>query len=454
MENVNSGNDGIKNGPIKQKKCFEVKKLSGKDCKIGKIVLTLQRIFCVFFISEYFAPAKYMEIMLESFYRIHKNLILQVNASVRRLLMDEIDWSDRLIGIKGCRGVGKTTFLLMYAKEHYSPDSKECLYVNFNNLYFTQHTLVEFAKEFVEGGGRTLLLDQMFKYDNWSKELKECYDLLPQLHIVFSGSTVMRLVEGNTDLQDIVKMYNLRGFSFREYLNLQTGTSFGAFTLPQIIKNHAQIAKDICQKVHPLWYFDAYLREGFYPFFLEKRNFSENLLKTMNMMLEVDVLLIKQIDVAYLSKLKRLLHIMLEDTPCGVNISKISSEIDVSRATVMNYLKYLKDARLLNLLYMEDKQFPTKPNKVYMQNTNLMFTHSTKEANTEAVAETFFYNALHAMHKINATEREAKFVVDGQYYFDVFAKMPKKPSIRLCARADLEQGEKNLIPLWLFGFLY
>jgi len=230
---------------------------------------------------------------MEAFYKTHTYLVEHVQSPVRRQLMDEIDWNHRLIGIKGSRGVGKTTFLLQYAKENFGIDHR-CLYINFNNFYFTQHTLVEFASEFCDRGGKTLLIDQTFKYENWSKELRACYDLFPQLHIVFSGSSVMRLIEENTDIQDIVVSYNLRGFSFREFLNLETANTLKSYTLDEIIQNHVQIAKNIAKTVKPLDYIASYLNHGFYPFYLENRNFSENLLKTMNMMLEVDILLNKK----------------------------------------------------------------------------------------------------------------------------------------------------------------
>ena len=243
---------------------------------------------------------------MEAFYKTHNYLVEHVQSPVRRQLMDEIDWSHRLIGIKGSRGVGKTTFLLQYAKEHFGTD-RSCLYINFNNLYFTQHTLVEFAGNFCKQGGKTLLIDQTFKYENWSSELRECYDTYPELHIVFSGSSVMRLIENNTDIQDIVVSYNLRGFSFREYLNYSSGSAFRSYSLDEIMQNHVAIAREICAKVKPLDFFQPYLVHGFYPFFLEQRNFSENLLKTMNMMLEVDILLIKQIDLKYMANIRKLL---------------------------------------------------------------------------------------------------------------------------------------------------
>lgn len=202
---------------------------------------------------------------MEAFYKTHNYLVEHVQSPVRRQLMDEIDWSHRLIGIKGSRGVGKTTFLLQYAKEHFGTD-RSCLYINFNNLYFTQHTLVEFAGDFCKQGGKTLLIDQTFKYENWSSELRECYDTYPELHIVFSGSSVMRLIENNTDIQDIVVSYNLRGFSFREYLNYSSGSAFRSYSLDEIMQNHVAIAREICAKVKPLDFFQSYLVHGFYLF--------------------------------------------------------------------------------------------------------------------------------------------------------------------------------------------
>lgn len=394
--------------------------------------------------------------MLEAFFDTHRYLMEHLKPVVRRQLMDEINWQERLIGIKGSRGVGKTTFLLSYAKERFGT-SRECLYVNFNNFYFTEHSLVNFAGEFVRSGGKTLLLDQIFKYQNWSAELRECYEKYPTLHIVFSGSPVMRLTDENPHLKDIVRMYNLRGFSFREYLNIQAHCSFKTYTFQQIITSHEQIAPEIVDRVNPLWYFYDYLQRGYYPFCLEDKNYMETLLKTMNMMLEVDILLIKQIDISYLEKLRKLLYVMLEQTPCTVNISQLSEEIDSARATIMNYLKYLKDARLLNLLYTDGKHYPLKPTRIYMQNTNLLYALPTRQVNNQTAAETYFYNALHGTHKVNATDRNALFVVsdhDKKYHFNVQEKMSSKPTFRLSAVSGIEIGKGNQIPLWLFGFLY
>ena len=392
---------------------------------------------------------------METFYRTHSYLVEHTNAPVRRDLMDEIDWNDRLIGIKGTRGVGKTTFLLQYAKEKFGTDHS-CLFINMNNFYFSKYTLVEFAAEFVKRGGEVLLIDQVFKYPEWSHDLRACYEMFPTLKIIFTGSSVMRLKEENPELSGIVKVYYLRGFSFREYLNLQSGNCFRAYTLQEILENHEQIAKTILRNVKPLDYFQDYLHHGFYPFFLEKRNFSENLLKTMNMMIEVDILLIKQIELKYLSKIKKLLYLLAVDGPVAPNVSQLATEIQTSRATVMNYIKYLADARLINMVYPKGEEFPKKPSKLMMHNTNLMYSIYPVKVEEQDVLDTFFMNTLYKDHKLYKGDKGTSFMVDNGLHFRICAegcKFKNNPNVYY-ALHKLELGHGNMIPLWLFGFLY
>lgn len=392
---------------------------------------------------------------METFYRTHSYLVEHTNAPVRQDLMDEIDWNDRLIGIKGTRGVGKTTFLLQYAKEKFGTDHS-CLFINMNNFYFSKYTLVEFAAEFVKRGGKVLLIDQVFKYPEWSHDLRACYEMFPTLKIIFTGSSVMRLKEENPELSGIVKVYYLRGFSFREYLNLQSGNCFRAYTLQEILENHEQIAKTILRNVKPLDYFQDYLHHGFYPFFLEKRNFSENLLKTMNMMIEVDILLIKQIELKYLSKIKKLLYLLAVDGPVAPNVSQLATEIQTSRATVMNYIKYLADARLINMVYPKGEEFPKKPSKLMMHNTNLMYSIYPVKVEEQDVLDTFFMNTLYKDHKLYKGDKGTSFMVDNGLHFRICAegcKFKNNPNVYY-ALHKLELGHGNMIPLWLFGFLY
>ena len=392
---------------------------------------------------------------METFYRTHSYLVEHTNAPVRRDLMDEIDWNDRLIGIKGTRGVGKTTFLLQYAKEKFGTD-RSCLFINMNNFYFSKYTLVDFAGEFVKRGGKVLLIDQVFQYPEWSHDLRACYEKFPGLKIVFTGSSVMRLKEENPELSGIVKVYYLRGFSFREYLNLQSGNNFRAYTLQDILENHEQIAKTILRNVKPLDFFQDYLHHGFYPFFLEKRNFSENLLKTMNMMIEVDILLIKQIELKYLSKIKKLLYLLAVDGPVAPNVSQLATEIQTSRATVMNYIKYLADARLINMVYPKGEEFPKKPSKLMMHNTNLMYSIYPVKVDEQDVLDTFFMNTMYKDHKLYKGDKGTSFMVDGNLHFRICAegcKFKNNPNVYY-APHKLELGHGNQIPLWLFGFLY
>ena len=331
---------------------------------------------------------------MEAFFRTHTYLVEHTNAPVRRQLMDEINWDDRMIGIKGTRGVGKTTFLLQYAKEHFAPNDRRCLYVNINNFYFQGRGIADFAGEFYKNGGKVLLIDQVFKEPNWSKELRICHDKYPELKIVFTGSSVMRLKEDNPELNGIVKSYNLR----------------------------------------------------------------ENLLKTMNMMTEVDILLIKQIELKYLTKIKKLFYLLAVDGPKAPNVSQLANDIETSRATVMNYIKYLAEARLINVIYPVGEEFPKKPSKVMMHNSNLMYAIYPIRVEQQDIMETFFVNSMWKDHTVNQGNKENSYIIDGSRKFRICdamggGKIRMSPDT-VYARYNTEIGKDNQIPLWLFGFLY
>ena len=393
---------------------------------------------------------------MESFFRTHRYLVEHLQAPVRRDLMDQINWKDRMIGIKGARGVGKTTFLLQYAKENFSPSDHSCLYINTNNFYIQNIGITEFAGEFYHDGGKVLLIDQVFKQPDWSHQLRECYERYPGLKIIFTGSSVMRLKEENPELNGIVKSYNLRGFSFREYLNLQTGHRYRPYTLEEIIKNHHLIATEILKEVQPRDYFKDYLHHGYYPFFLEKSNYSENLLKTMNMMIEVDILLIKQIELKYLTKIKQLFYLLTMSGSTVPNVSQLAQELGMSRATVMHYIKYLMEARLVNMIYAKGDEFPKKPARVLLHNPNLMFSFYPKRFDDHDVQETFFCNSVWRDHLVNKVGNIGSFLLDGQHEFRIIehATRLKSKSKTLFAVNQCDVGEGNQIPLWLFGFMY
>ena len=392
---------------------------------------------------------------MEYFKESHINLVNNSKSVVRRELIDEIDWSHRLIGIKGFRGVGKTSFLLDYLRENY-PDPKDSLYINLNSFYFTSRKISGFADEFYKRGGKLLVLDQIHKYPTWDVELRTCYDSMPGLKIVFSASPVLRVHEGNEYLKDIAKIYHLPGLSFREFLNHQTKQNFRKYTFDELIVNHIDIATEITNKVKPLAHFDAYLEHGYFPYFLDRSTyFSDDLLKHINLALEIDVTYLNQIELKYLSKLRKLLYIIANEVPFSPNISKISNEIETSRATVMNYLRYLKNARLINMLYANgDEELQKKPTKIYLQNTNFLNTVVPANRDNSTYRQTFFYNQVSFKNKLKSVDG-FDFNVNDKYTFNVGGKHIEPTTPECYVASDrIEIGEGRKIPLWLFGFLY
>ena len=392
---------------------------------------------------------------MQNLVHIHNILQEQSTVTIRRELLDEINWNHRIIGIKGFRGVGKTTFLLDIVKEKFLND-KTCLYVNLNNFYFTKRKIISFADEFYKTGGKTLILDQIHKYSDWASELKTCYDNFPELQIIFSASPVLRVLEGNNELKDIAKIYHLEGLSFREYLNYQSNLSFRRYTLKEILTDHVNIAQEITREIKPLAFFNDYLKNGFYPYFLENKGFyNETLLKHINLALEIDVTYLNQIDLQYLPKLRKLLQITASQVPFSPNVSKISADVQTSRATIMNYLRYLKNARLVNLLFANGNEDEIKkPDLVYLHNTNLMYAIEPANINNKTLRQTFFYNQVGYQHQIKSSEK-ADFKVDEVYHFSVGNKYTRPVVGDSYAAADMiELGNGRTIPLWLFGFLY
>ena len=394
--------------------------------------------------------------MLETFFRNHAYLLEHYNAPIRRALMDNIDWSYRLIGIRGPRGVGRTSFLLQYAKENFDPHLRQCLYINLNNFYFQGRGLVDFAGEFVRIGGQVLLADQVFKLDDWREQLCECYRKYPLLRIVYTTTSVERPDAAGSPLSQIARTYVLHGFSFREYVNLKTGNSFQPFSLDQVLADHEQLARAITQRIDPRELFQDYLRFGYYPFFLENHNFIEALLKAMNQMIEVDLLFNKQVELKYLSRLKRLLYMLAVSGGEAPNVSRMAKTICTSRATVMNYLKYLEEARLINMVYREGESFPKKPAAVMLHDTNLIHAVYSPSMSEQYVMETFFVNTLWRHHTVNRLRRDGFYKVNGTTEICVCDRQrrTKAGAPTVFARYNSTICRGNEIPLWLFGFLY
>lgn len=394
---------------------------------------------------------------METFFISHAYLMEHFHAPVRRSLMDSIDWSYRMIGIRGPRGVGRTSFLLQYAKENYDVRLRQCLYINVNSFYFQAHGIVDFAGRFVAEGGQVLLIDQVFKLQNWREQLCECYRLYPYLRIVYTTTSVsMGEEEDTTGLSSLSRTYVLHGFSFREYINLATQQSFEPYTFDKLLNEHEQILRTILPKVHPWNYFLDYLKHGYYPFFLENHNFTEALLKAMNNMIEVDLLLNKQIELKYLARIKKLLYLLAINDPTSPNVSKLATEIGTSRATVMNYLKYLEEARLINMVHREGEKFSKKPAAIYLHDANLMYAVYEPSMTEQTIMETFFVHCHWRHHTVHKARRAGLFRIDNTTNICVCdkTKRVRTAADTIYVKYNTDIGREKEIPLWLFGFLY
>lgn len=392
--------------------------------------------------------------MIESLFRTHDHLLRHRPSSVRRFLMDEIDSQERLIGIIGSRGIGKTTFLLDWAVEKYGVLNRKCLYVNLNHFLFSTIKLVDFASSFVAQGGEMLLLDQIFKYPNWQSELNECHSKYPTLSIMYTGSP---LIEETLDWETYKgKIYRLPGFSLREYINSQTGLDLPVFKWEDIINNHVKISKTILEQTNPNSWFNDYIHHGYYPFFLAESTYLESLLKNINMTLEVDVMYIRNIDQRLLPKLRTLLYLVSLSSPTLLNVSQLAKGISTSRATVTNYVNFLKEAELIALVHRSEATEAKSSLISYLDNTNLGYVLAPESLSETEICRTFFLNQVSKCLKVEATVRaHVNFIVDSKHQFRIDKETNARYRLdRLYAVNNINTGAKNIIPLWLFGFLY
>lgn len=377
-----------------------------------------------------------------------------------RSIMDTIHWEARLIGIKGARGVGKTTLLLQYIKKNL-PIDKATLYVSLDSIWFAENTLSALADQFVKQGGNYLFLDEVHKYPNWSQELKNIYDDYPELKIVFTASSLLEILNARADLSRRAVVYTMQGLSYREYVNLNLGLQLPKYTLSEILDQHVSIASEINKKIKPLQYFNDYLHHGYYPFFQEVPElYFYRIEEVLNLILEIELPLLRKVEVAYIAKLRQLLLIISQSVPFVPNVSKLSERIGVNRNTFVSYLYFLEEAHITRNLYKDAKGITQlqKPNKIYLENTNLQYALSPDQANIGTIRETFFLNQVSVHHKLEYID-ESDFLVDHQYIFEIGGKSKNHKQIKnlkqsYLALDDLEYGMANKIPLWLFGFLY
>ena len=398
---------------------------------------------------------------MEELFRKYIEKIQRIDTNFVRSFIHDINWNARLIGIKGARGIGKTTLLLQYMKLNYSDNWQESLYVSLDSFSFRGKTLIGLADEFVLNGGKYLFLDEVHKYDNWAQELKNIYDDHAELKVVFTGSSLLEILNSRADLSRRAIVYHMQGLSFREYLEMETSQKFDTFTLEDILTNHIKIANLINSKIKPFRYFESYLKQGYYPFYKEDKDlYEQRLEEVINMMLEIELPLLRGVDIGLVSKIKQVLAIISESVPFTPNVTHLSQKMTVHRTTLMTYLHYLEEVGLTTNLQKEAKGSVKlqKPAKIYLENTNLMFVLSPSNANTGNARETFFANQVGYKNKLNYHEK-TDFLVNNVYAFEIGGKDKTNKQIvgienSFIVADGIEYGYQNKIPLWLFGFLY
>lgn len=404
-----------------------------------------------------YQPVISMKQLFATFYQLKE----RTSLDFVRYLYHEIRWNNRLIAITGARGTGKTTLMLQYIKEHYPGYGSEALYASLDNIWFATHSLYELADEFQKMGGKALFLDEVHKYPTWSREIKNIYDSFPDMKVVFTGSSLLEIHKGEADLSRRAVTYHLHGLSFREFLQFEYGYQMNALPLADILTRHIETAIEIGKQLKPLVAFKEYLTYGYYPFYKEdKVMYHERLLATLNTILDVDLPSTEKIDYYSLGKIKKLFAILAQLVPYIPNISMLSKEIEVSRISLLNFLTYLQKAQALLLLDKEAlgiKQL-TKPEKIYLGNTNYAYALGGEKTDIGNVRETFFFNQTLVRHKVTYST-QIDFMLDETYNFEIGGKNKTKKQLAgvengYLALDNIELGFGNEIPLWLFGLLY
>jgi hypothetical protein len=397
---------------------------------------------------------------VERLKQISESRLNQVKTDFKRFLMDEIHWDDRMIGISGARGSGKTTLILQHMKSSL-PVGAEALYVSLDDIYFAGNPVVLFAEEFSRMGGEYLFLDEVHKYPDWSRELKNIYDNLPDLKIIFTSSSALDIYKGGYDLSRRAVVYNLPGLSFREFIEFKYRLTFPAYPLKEILHDPKSIAREITGKIRPMKLFEEYLQIGYYPFFIEsERNYPNRLLNILNLILENDLPTIFNIDYYSVLKIKKMLAVLSRIVPYKPNIEKLARQAGTTRDTLLKYLYYLEKAEIVKWLTKDafGINYLNKPDKIYLNNTNLMFALNSEKPDKGTLRETFLLNQLQVKHKVTYPET-GDFLADGKYLIEVGGKTKnagqlsgKKDSF--IAADDIDFPYDKKIPIWLFGFMY
>lgn len=389
---------------------------------------------------------------MEQLFQYSNQLISQVDTGFKRYMHSDINWQNRLIGLIGPRGVGKTTLVLQYINQNL--DIAQSLYVTTEDFYFATHSLTELANSFVKNGGKNLFIDEIHKYPNWARELKLIYDYHKDLKIVFTGSSVLDIKKGSSDLSRRAVVYTMQGLSFREYLELFHQIQVPKFSLHDIISQQLKLS----QIAHPLPLFKKYLETGYYPFAIED-DFEIKLQQVVNQTLEYDIPSFAGMNVATGRKLIKLMGIIAQSVPFKPNMTKIAELLQISRNNVADYLLYMEDAGMIVQLrhQTEGIRLLGKVDKVYLDNTNLIHVLAKENKNTGNIRETFFINQVRVKYSITSSNI-ADFRIE-DIDFEIGGKQKGQKQILQATKGfvvkdDIETSYQNTIPLWHFGLLY
>lgn len=398
---------------------------------------------------------------METLFKKHKTLISNVNMDIVRRIMDEISWERQLVAIRGPKGVGKTTLIRQYIKKNYGTSAGEALYCVMDSMYFTTHSLLELAEQFHLLGGKHLFLDEVHKYPTWSREIKEIIDLYPDMKVTFSGSSLIQILNADADLSRRVLSYTMDGLSFREFLHFYKNIELPSYSLEQILQNPDTVADEVNKLCRPQKMFEEYIRVGYYPFYDGNEDeYYSRIENVVSFIIDQEMTQFCGIEPAYTRKLKALMLFLADNVPFEVNIAKLSSYLEITKNTVLSYLSSLDRAKLIKLLYSDNKSVGKmqKPDKIYIHDTNILFALGQK-FNIGTVRECFVVNQLSMKHDVEYGKDSGDFKIDGKYTFEVggsdksfdqIADMPD--SYILADQIEYPIGKK--LPLWIVGMTY
>ena len=399
-----------------------------------------------------------MDTLLEK----HDRIIDITPMDIIRQWTQSINWEARLMAIRGPKGVGKTTMMRQYIKLHYEPLDREVLYVSCDDSYFSNHTLLDLAKRFYLRGGKHLFLDEIHKYDNWSREIKEIYDFYPTLRIVISGSSLLSLTEGDTDLSRRCINHDIQGLSFREFLHFYKGIEMPVYPLEEVLTHPAPLIKRMNSLGRPVALFHEYLKRGYYPYYKENEiDYYQAIQQVVNHTIDNELTKICKVDAGNTRKLKALMTMLCANEPYQVDISKMSVQSGLKRETILNYINYMGKAKLLQLLYSDRVNVKRlqKPDKIYIDNPNMLHAWATTPMPIGMIRETYAANQLSAKHTVEYRKQNGDFLIDRRYTIEVggedkdFRQIKDVPHSYVLAD-NQETAIGNKLPIWAIGFLY